>query len=59
MMELPPRLATVDWALDSAFQQAAGASSAEVDACFGSVRIRFAPPAPKDSAEVIHCCFTT
>lgn len=57
MMELPPRLATADWALESAFAQAAAASSAEGDSLFGNVRIRFAPPgAAKDSAEVSLAC---
>ena len=57
MMELPPRLATADWALESAFAQAAAASSAEGDSLLGNVRIRYAPPAvAKDFAEVTLAC---
>jgi len=45
MMQLPPRLGTVESDLERQFQQAASNSSAEGDPFFPNVKMRFANPA--------------
>lgn len=51
MMQLPPRLGTVESDLERQFQQAAGNSSAEGDPFFPNVKMRFANPSSGAAAQ--------
>ncbi len=48
MLQLPPRLQTVDTELNRQFQQAAMNSSAESDPFFSNISIRFATSSGSD-----------
>lgn len=64
MLQLPPRLRTVDSELNRQFQQAALNSSAESDPFFSNVSIRFVTPSPSladqdpDQVPTMHGAFS-
>lgn len=51
MLQLPPRLSTVDSELNRQFQQAALNSSAESDPFFSNVSMRFNTPSPSSALQ--------